>query len=98
MWIIKNRVTGEYDRKGHSGKRNNITRHAWDTLGRAKCHVADVGFDEWFWDADFIEIDENGIGRVIPVSDYLRDHYNKKSIAYKRFIERFGRKEDEHDD
>ncbi len=77
MWIIKNRVTGEYERKGMSGKRDKVNRHAWDTLGRAKCHVVYTGrFDEWFLDADFIEVTEDGIGLVIPVSDYLREHYS----------------------
>ena len=64
MWIIKNRVTGEYERKGHGCKRDKVTRHAWDTLGRAKCHVVDNGFDKWYLDADFVEIDENGVGRI----------------------------------
>ena len=75
MWIIKNRVTGEYERKGQSCKRDRFNRHAWDTLGRAKCHVAYIGFDEWFMDADFIEVTEEGTGRTEPVVDYLREYY-----------------------
>ena len=78
MWIIKNRVTGEYDRKGHSKQRNKVSRDAWNTLAHAKCHVADAGFDEWFLEADFIEITEEGIGRIEPVIDYLREHYKTK--------------------
>lgn len=90
MWIIKNRVTGEYERKGHGCKRDKVTRHAWDTLGRAKCHVVDHGFDKWYLDADFVEIDENGVGRIIPVVDYLRDHYTQKRRKSKRVMEALG--------
>ncbi len=78
MWIIKNRVTGEYERKGKHGKRDKITRAAWGTLGQAKCHVANNGFDEWYMSADFIEVTEEGIGRIEPVSNYLCERYRKK--------------------
>lgn len=86
MWIIKNRVTGEYERKGTSCKRDKFNRHAWDTLARAKCHVAYIGFDEWFMDADFIEVTEEGKGRVEPVIDYLREYYGATRPTYYKQI------------
>lgn len=87
MWIIKNRVTGEYERKGQSKKRDKVSRAAWATLAHAKCHVCDSGFDKWFMDADFIEITEEGTGRVIPVVDYMRDHV-RKSYRPSKYVKR----------
>ena len=79
MWLIKNRVTGEYDLKGLSGKRSLVSRHAWETLARAKVHVSQNGFDEWYMNADFIEVTENGVRHVEPVQAYLKEYYNRKS-------------------
>ena len=92
MWIIKNRVTGEYERKGQYGKRDRVVRSAWGTLGQAKCHVANNGFDEWYMDADFVEISEpgNGCVRVEPVSDYLREYYGKKRFTPEWLKKRLG--------
>lgn len=84
MWIIKNRVTGEYDTKGVGRKRDKVNRHGWNTLGHAKCHVATVGFDEWYLDADFVEISEAGIGRIEPVSEYLIYHYENQPCRTSR--------------
>ena len=85
MWIIKNRVTGEYDTKGQSHKRDRVNRHGWATLGHAKCHVVNGGWDEWYLEADFLEITEDGVGRVVPVVDYLREYYkNSRYIPEKR--------------
>lgn len=81
MWIIKNRVTGEYERKGMSKKRDKINRNAWNTLAQAKCHVVYGGFDEWFMEADFIEMTDDGLGKVLPVSEYLREYYSKDKWA-----------------
>ena len=80
MWVIKNRVTGEYDSKGISEVRNKVVRAAWGTIGHAKSHITNCHchynrFDKWYMDADFIEITENGVGRVEPVIDYLRGYY-----------------------
>lgn len=85
MWIIKNRVTGEYDRKGMTAKRDKLNRAAWETLGQAKCHVVYNGFNEWYMDADFIEMTEEGLGAVEPVSEYLREHFRKK-MPYVPFL------------
>lgn len=85
MYIIKNRVTNEYDTKGiHSGF-HKMNRSAWDKLTHAKSHVVckldsfsrPVGFMfDWYMNADFIEVSEYG-GTVskMPVSDYLREYY-----------------------
>ena len=94
MWIIKNRVTGEYERKGMSGKRDKITRSAWSNLGRAKCHVVYGEFDEWFMDADFIEMTDEGIGEVVPVIDYLREYYRGNRYAPEWVLMRLGLMQD----
>ena len=84
MYIIKNRVNGEYDTKGIYGGFHKIKRNAWDKLTHAKNHVVcKIGcfskpinsMFNWYMDADFIEIGENGVGAVIPVSDHLREYY-----------------------
>lgn len=91
MWIIKNRVTGEYERKGtYYSKRDRFNRNAWNTLAHAKCHVACVGYDEWFMEADFIEITDEGPGKILPVSDYLREYYGKNKWASSRVKRRLG--------
>lgn len=77
MWIIKNRVTGEYERKGINSARDKFNRNAWGTLSQAKCHVACRGYEEWFMEADFVEVTEEGTGRIMPVSEYLREYYGK---------------------
>jgi hypothetical protein len=38
MYIIKNRVNGEYDRKGLNAF-SKVKRGAWDKIGHAKNHV-----------------------------------------------------------
>ena len=89
MWIIKNRVTGEYERKGMTAKRDKVNRSAWGTLGQAKCHVVygDV-FDEWYMDADFIEVTEEGLsGKVEPVSEYIREHFRKKMPYVSKWVQ-----------
>lgn len=91
MYIIKNRVTGEYDRMGHRPF-DKIQRHAWSTLGQAKNHIAMrispnnnryPPEDElrWYCDADFIEIteDENSGTNLIPVVSYLQQFLDSKS-------------------
>ena len=84
MFIIKNRVNGEYDRRGSYNTFDKIKRGAWDKIGHAKNHVnmrvsywngVNHKILAWYLDADFIEIDENGIVSTIPVSQYLHDYY-----------------------
>lgn len=84
MYIVKNRITGEYDRRGSTDTFSKVKRGAWDKISHVKCHVINVllsyyfvdnkAFD-WYMNADFIEINENGIGKIIPVRDYLRDYF-----------------------
>lgn len=74
MWIIKNRISGEYDRKGMGSTFDKVTTSAWDTLGHAKCHVSQklIGSNFlWYLAADFVEVTENGVGRTVPVASYL---------------------------
>lgn len=85
MYIIKNRVNGEYDTKGIYGGFHKVKRNAWDKLAHARNHVlyklnisygkVDPETFNWYMNADFIEIGEDGAGVVIPVSDYLREYY-----------------------
>lgn len=99
MWVIKNRVTGEYDRKGMYKKRDKINRSAWTKLSHAKCHVTLTGFSEWYMNADFIEMTDEGIGKVIPVSEYLREYYRNDKWAPKSILIRLGlHREDEPSD
>lgn len=83
MWIIKNRESGEYERKGQSKKRDKVTRASWATLAHAKCHVVNSGFDEWFVAADFIEITEEGVGRIESVLEYMREYTRSDPWASK---------------
>lgn len=91
MWIIKNRVTGEYARKGMYAKRDKVSRNAWGTLGQAQCHVIQCGvLDKWYMDADFIEITEEGLtGRIEPVSEYLNNHFRKKMPHVTKNVQMF---------
>ena len=91
MFIIKNRVNGEYDRRGSSDTFHKVKRGAWGMLGHAKNHVimrvADVRVNHqalaWYFDADFIEVDETGTKSVIPVSEYLRQYFSEsRKIRY----------------
>ena len=85
MYIIKNRVSGEYDQKGIGAVFCKVKRSAWDKISHAKCHVTntlDCGSSSrfnrifnWYMDADFIEISEDGVGVVIPVREYLHEYY-----------------------
>jgi hypothetical protein len=90
MWIIKNRITGEYDTKGLFKPMDKLNRSSWGTLGQAKCHVAQkitacyrrLQFLDWYLDADYMEIDETGTLNTIPVIEHLKiylkdNHYNK---------------------
>ena len=84
MFIIKNRVNGEYDRRGSYDTFHKVKRGAWDKIGHAKNHVSmrvlDCRVDHnaltWYLDADFIEMDETGIKSVIPVSEYLKKYFS----------------------
>lgn len=85
MYIIKNRVNGEYDRQGIYGGFHKLKRGAWDRLAHARNHVlgklgasygtTDPEKFDWYMNADFIEITLDGKGEVIPVCDYLREYY-----------------------
>ena len=85
MFIIKNRVNGEYDRRGSYNTFHKVKRGAWDKIGHAKNHVicrlesrsVDHEALAWYLDADFIEIDETGGKLIIPVTDYLREYFSK---------------------
>lgn len=89
MYVIKNRVTGEYDRKGHKPF-HKVSRDAWSTLGQAKNHVAmrvrpcRIGVPDdalrWYCDADFIEITEDSSSglNIIPVVSYLQTYFQAK--------------------
>jgi hypothetical protein len=85
MYIIKNRVSNEYDTKGIYRGFHIMNRCAWDKLSHAKNHVTyklgsfsrpDGDMFDWYMNADFIEVSEHG-GTLakIPVSDYLREYY-----------------------
>jgi hypothetical protein len=101
MWVIKNRITNEYDHKGMSGKRNTVARAAWGTLGQAKCHVCMNMADHWYLEADFINISEDGTGLTFPVIDYIKDYlrskitkcpqFTKKEANHLAFIEKYER-------
>ena len=79
MWIIKNRVTGEYDRKGLGYGFSKITRTGWTKIAYAKSHIVhktilylfNLDHFNWYLDADFIKLDESGTQEVIPVGKYL---------------------------
>lgn len=85
MFIIKNRVNGEYDRRGTRSTFHKVKRGAWDKIGHAKNHIVgnlygwsrvpEKEFD-WYMDADLIELDESGVKSVIPVSEYLKKYYS----------------------
>ena len=96
MYIIKNRITNEYDTKGIYRGFHRINRSAWDKLTHAKNHVLckldsfsvpEGSMFDWYMNADFIEISENG-GAVakMPVSDYLSEYY-KNSYKIRRLTE-----------
>ena len=86
MFIIKNRVNDEYDRRGSYDTFHKVKRGAWDKIGHAKNHVIcrlerHDGIDHkafaWYLEADFIEIDETGGKLIIPVTDYLKDYFSE---------------------
>ena len=95
MWIIKNRLTGEYDNRGISNRFSKVTRYGWSQLGHAKNHVAQnlnllPCNLEWYMNADFIQLEESGKGDVIPVSEYISTcrklKYGRFSEAYERLV------------
>lgn len=81
MYIIKNRITNEYDRKGHKSF-HPVSRDAWEKLAHAKNHVAMkctwygdfMNNIQWYINADFLEIDETGIVSIVPVAEYLEEY------------------------
>lgn len=85
MWIIKNRMTNEYDTKGLSQRFCPAERAAWSKLGSAKNHVIHkVGgyrpclrLLEWYCNADLINIgkDDSEYVEAFPVIEYLREYY-----------------------
>lgn len=85
MWIIKNRMTNEYDTKGLSQRFCPAERAAWTKLGSAKNHVINkVGNNyphhdilNWYCNADFINIgkDDSEYVEAFPVIEYLRKYY-----------------------
>lgn len=83
MWIIFNRVNGEYDTKGFFTKPNCVDRSSWKELAHAKSHVwqkvtyfmyrDQLRYLEWFWDSVFIKVDNFGNPiKTISVKDYLQ--------------------------
>ena len=91
MYIIKNRVNGEYDRRGSSDTFHKVKRGAWNQIGHAKNHVIlrcadwDVNHKAlaWYLDADFIEIDETGTKSIVPVSEYLTQYFSEsRKVKY----------------
>lgn len=81
MWIIKNRISGEYDSKGLGTNFSKVNRSGWATIGHAKSHVAqklsNCNF-LWYMCADFIEFSESGTVNTIPVIGYLATYVNDK--------------------
>lgn len=83
MFIIKNRVNGEYDTRGLYGSMNTFDRSSWNTLGQAKNHVAQkvtgywysLQYIDWYIDADYIEVNESGTLNVYPVVEHLREYF-----------------------
>lgn len=93
MFIIKNRVTGEYDTRGLYNSMNKFNKSSWNKLAQAKSHVAQkvtvyynrLQYVDWYIDADYIEIDETGALNVFPVIDHLKtyftDNYKAKYLT-----------------
>lgn len=89
MWIIKNRVTNEYDTKGVSQRFCTAERAAWSKLGFAKTHVINKAGNhyphhnilKWYADADFINTgkDDTEHLEVFPVIEYLREYYEQRA-------------------
>ena len=84
MFIIKNRVNGEYDTKGLCKPMDTVNRSSWNKLAQAKNHVAQkittvyyskLQYVDWYIDADYMEIDETGTLSVTPVVDHLRKYF-----------------------
>ena len=84
MFIIKNRVNGEYDTKGLYKPMDTINRSSWNTIGQAKNHVSQkitayynrLQYVDWYINADFIEIDESGTLSVTPVVNHLMCYFS----------------------
>ena len=89
MFIIKNRVNGEYDTKGLYGSMDKLNRGCWATLRHAKNHVSqkvsaycrELRYVDWYIDADYIEIDETGTLNVFPVIDHLKTYFTNNYKA-----------------
>ena len=83
MFIIKNRVNGEYDIRGLYRPMNTFDRSSWNKLGQAKNHVSQkitayynsLQYVDWYIDADYIEVDETGTLNVYPVVEHLREYF-----------------------
>ena len=89
MFIIKNRVNGEYDTRGLYKPMDTINRSSWNTLAQAKSHVAqkitavyrNLQYVDWYINADYIEVDETGTLSVTPVVDHLRKYFEGNFYA-----------------
>jgi hypothetical protein len=98
MFIIKNRVNGEYDSRGLYKSMDTVNRSSWNKLAQAKNHVAQkvtayynhLQYVDWYIDADYIEIDETGTLNVFPVIDHLKtyftDNYKAKYLTNEQKI------------
>lgn len=100
MYIIKNRINGEYDRRGTHNTFDKVKRGAWDKLSHAKCHVLNVlmsGYQvrpkafDWYIDADFIEINEDGVSKITPVIDYLRIYFSNGFTVHRLNEDQIGK-------
>lgn len=89
MFIIKNRVNGEYDTKGLYSPMDTLNRSCWAKLAQAKSHVSQkitalyrkLQFVDWYIDADYIELDETGTLNVTPVVEHLRKYFTDNFYA-----------------
>lgn len=83
MFIIKNRVNGEYDIRGLYTPMQKVARSTWNTIGQAKNHTVQkitayyhkLQYLDWYIDADYIEVDETGTLSVTPVVEHLRKYF-----------------------